>query len=225
MSGQVERDAVAALDAERLEDVGEGTDLAVEVPVGQRPPVARLALPDEGGLVAARGTDVPIEAVGADIELAADEPLRVGRLPLENLVPGPHPLQLAGEAGPEALEVRLRALVDARIGNDSITPPLGGRGEAAVFVQERINFGHGDYRSITATGDTQSGQSPGTDSTVTVPALKRGHAAAHPAEDGVGHPARRLQAQDARGSVDDRGLDAGSRERRRPPAGRGRIRD
>ena len=41
------------------------------------------------------------------------------------------------------------------------------------------------------------------------PHLERRHAAAHPAEDRVGHPSRRLQAQDARRSIDDGGLDSG----------------
>ena len=51
---QVDRDAIALLHAERLEDVGELADLAVQIEVGQRPAIARLAFPDERGLVAAR---------------------------------------------------------------------------------------------------------------------------------------------------------------------------
>ena len=84
---KVERDAIAALDAERLEDVGKCADLTIEIPVGQRPPIARLAFPDKCGFVAPSCADVPIEAVDADIELAAGEPLRVRRMPLEDRVP------------------------------------------------------------------------------------------------------------------------------------------
>jgi hypothetical protein len=66
------------LDAERLQHVGELADLPVQVEVGERPPVAGLAFPDDRGGVAARGAHVAIEAVDADVELAVDEPLRVG---------------------------------------------------------------------------------------------------------------------------------------------------
>ena len=52
----VDRDAVAALHAELLEDVRELLDFDVEVPVGERAPVARLAFPDQRGLVARRAS-------------------------------------------------------------------------------------------------------------------------------------------------------------------------
>ncbi len=79
--GHVDGDAIAPLDPVLLEGRGEAIDLAVEVPVGQGAGVAGLPLPDEGGLGAAGGIDVPVQAVVRDIELAADEPLGVGRLP------------------------------------------------------------------------------------------------------------------------------------------------
>ena len=50
---QVDRDAIAFPDAERSKDVRELTDLAIELPVGQRAPIAGLAFPDDGRLVAA----------------------------------------------------------------------------------------------------------------------------------------------------------------------------
>ena len=83
----VERDAIALLDAERLQDVGELADLAMEIEVGQRAAIAGLAFPDERGLVAARRADVAIEAVDADVELAADEPL--ARAAASSRGPGP----------------------------------------------------------------------------------------------------------------------------------------
>ena len=51
---QVDRDAIAFLDAERLQHVRERRHLAVEIEVGQRAAIARLAFPDDRGLVAAR---------------------------------------------------------------------------------------------------------------------------------------------------------------------------
>ena len=49
----VDRDAIALLHAERLQDVRELAHLAVQVAVGQRPAVARLPFPDDRRLVAA----------------------------------------------------------------------------------------------------------------------------------------------------------------------------
>jgi hypothetical protein len=49
-----------------------------------------------GDLVAVAGGDVAVDAVVADVELAADEPLRVRRLPVEDGVPVLEPLELGG---------------------------------------------------------------------------------------------------------------------------------
>ena len=105
---QVERHAVARLHAERLQDVGELADLAVEIEVGQRAAVARLAFPDDRGLVAPRAAHVAVDAVDAGVERAADEPLRVRRLPLEHLRPGREPLELARRSRPRSLRDRAR---------------------------------------------------------------------------------------------------------------------
>ena len=110
---EIDRDAVAALHAERLHDVGELTDLAIQVEVGQRPPIARLTFPDDRRLVAPRSSDVTIDAIDARVERAADEPFRMRRLPLEHLRPLREPLQLVGEACPERLGIALGARVDA----------------------------------------------------------------------------------------------------------------
>ena len=75
------------LDAQPLEDVGELADLAVQILIAQHAAVARLAFPDDGGLVLARPVEVAIEAVVAGVELAADEPLGVRLVPDEHLVP------------------------------------------------------------------------------------------------------------------------------------------
>ena len=102
------RHAIAALHAERLEHVGELADLAIQIEVGQRAAVARLAFPDDRGLVPARPARVAIDAVDARVQRAADEPLRMRRLPVEHLRPRREPLQLRGESGPERLRIALR---------------------------------------------------------------------------------------------------------------------
>src|SRR5262249_54841557 len=83
----VEGDTVAAPYPERFEDVGARTDLTVELEIRQRAAIARLAFPDQRGLVAACRPDVPIDAIDARIETAADEPLGVWRIPVEHAAP------------------------------------------------------------------------------------------------------------------------------------------
>ena len=71
---QVDHHAVALLDAEAVQHVGELRDLLVQLAVGD---VARdvrvVAFPDDRGLVGA-GREVAVDAVGGDVELAVLEP-------------------------------------------------------------------------------------------------------------------------------------------------------
>ncbi len=138
----VERHAIAALHAKRLEHVGERTDLLIQVPVRERPAIAGLAFPDERGLVATRRTNVPVDAVRRDIQLSVDEPLRVGRFPFEHARPGLDPVQLAGELGPEGLRIRGGAPVHVGIVHRRRAPPLRRGRKATVFLQERIDLSH-----------------------------------------------------------------------------------
>ena len=71
----VNEDAVAFLAAIALQHIGKQADFAVKLLVGEDAPFAGFAFPDDGGLVAARTGEMPIEAVFADVELAADKPL------------------------------------------------------------------------------------------------------------------------------------------------------
>ena len=80
-----------ALDAEALEHVGEAADLAVQLLVGEHARVARLALADDRGLVAAASLEVAVEAVVREVEAPADEPLGERRLPVEHLRPRRRP--------------------------------------------------------------------------------------------------------------------------------------
>ena len=76
---QVDGDAVALVDAARLEHVGEFADLFVQFLIGQRSIFPRLvALPDDGDLIAF-GIEVPVKAIVRNVGLAAGKPLnRIG---------------------------------------------------------------------------------------------------------------------------------------------------
>ena len=111
----VDADRRSLADAEALERVREADDLALQIGEGERPAlVVRLALPVVGDLVAEARLDVPVDAVVRDVELAAEVPLRVWELPLEELVEGLEPGDaLASLRLPELSPV---ALVDVRLG-------------------------------------------------------------------------------------------------------------
>jgi hypothetical protein len=59
----------------------------VEFLIGDDALVARLAFPDDGGLVLARSGQVAVDAVVADVGLASGEPLGERRVPLEDVRP------------------------------------------------------------------------------------------------------------------------------------------
>src|SRR5256885_10833011 len=63
--------------------------------ISEGPRVAGLAFPNQSRFVASPGSEMAIEAVVRDIDLAAGEPLRMRRLPLQHFVPLPEPVELA----------------------------------------------------------------------------------------------------------------------------------
>src|SRR5207247_5041489 len=130
-------------DAERLEGVRGALRLVEQVLVGDRSRVARLALPVVGDLRPAARLDVAIQAVLRDVQLAADEPLRVRRLPLEHLRERLPPEQGLRLLRPETLEIALRALVDARVLHVRLRRERGRRREAAVLLGEGLERGAG----------------------------------------------------------------------------------
>ena len=130
---QVDRHAIPFANPQLLEDVGELRHLAVKIPVRERPPVTRLSFPDERRLVSPRSPDVAVHAVGGDVELSAGKPFRVGRLPLENLLPRLDPLQLARLLGPELLGVALGFVVDVGRRDVGRAPELRRRLELPGF--------------------------------------------------------------------------------------------
>src|SRR5439155_2271789 len=86
---------------------------------------------------------VAIQAVLRDVQLAADEPLRVRRLPLEHLRERLPPEQGLRLLRPETLEIALRALVDARVLHVRLRRERGRRREAAVLLGEGLERGAG----------------------------------------------------------------------------------
>ena len=125
----VDRDGGALPHAELLQRIRHPDDVALEVGVGDRPRVARLAFPVVGDPLAEPRIDVAVDAVVRDVEAAAEEPLRIGELPLgqrvEVLEPGHARPRLRL---PEAVRVgvvdrglRVRLSRERRIGRE---PPL-----------------------------------------------------------------------------------------------------
>ena len=110
----VDRDLRPLADAELLERVREADDLALELRVREVAPVVfGLALPVVGDPVAEPGLDVTVDAVVRDVELAAQVPLRVGQLPLEQVAERLEPAHaLAPLRLPELLD---GAVVDVRL--------------------------------------------------------------------------------------------------------------
>src|SRR5262249_22055036 len=111
----VEGDAVAGFQALALEDVGELADLVVQLLVGEAALIARVAFPEDGGLVAARPGQAAVEAVVRDVELAADKPLRMRLLPVKDAVPALDPVEPLRLPGPEAVGVVVGLLPESLV--------------------------------------------------------------------------------------------------------------
>src|SRR5207248_8463763 len=125
------------LHAELLQPVGEADDLPLQTGEGELTPLAlRLALPEVGGLVAVAGLDVPVDAVEADVQLAAEEPLGVRQVPLQERVEGLEPAHaLPRLCLPELLPV---ALVDVG-GGVRLRGELLGRRIPSLLQEERVD--------------------------------------------------------------------------------------
>ncbi len=140
----VDGDAIALLDAQRLQHVRERADLAIQIEVGQRPAIAGLPFPDECGLVAACAANVAIDAVDRHVDLAADEPLGVRRIaPVEHLRPLAAPLELGRKLCPERFWISFGLFVGGRVSDDRFGAEFSGWFENAILVKER-----GDFRDL-----------------------------------------------------------------------------
>ena len=86
---------------------------------------------------------MPVDAVRADIQLAADKPFRVREIPLSHLLPWRDPFELAGECAPECLGIPCRSCIDLGIGKLRLRPERFGRREASILLQQRVDLVHG----------------------------------------------------------------------------------
>ena len=131
----VDRDAVAPLHPEVPERVRESGDVVAQLGVGDRAGVTGLPFPVQRDPVAETGLDVTVEAVVTDVELAADEPLRVGEVPLEGRVEVLEPgHELAGLTGPERLVVGVGLVVERPVPGIGRYSELRARGEHPILV-------------------------------------------------------------------------------------------
>ena len=134
---QVDGNPVALLHAQAFQPVGELAHLPVQIPVGIDLPVARLALPDDGGLVLARPVEMAVNAVVGYIELPAQEPLGKGGVrPVQHRIPGAEPVQLPGKPRPEPLRILARRLINAGVGDVGAGGKLRRRRVGAVLLQQ-----------------------------------------------------------------------------------------
>ena len=144
---QIGRDPVTAADAMRLEHVGETTDPVVQI-VEAQPRGLRLdlALPDQGGLVAAAG-QMPVEAVHAGIEGAVGEPGDLDRLvawSAEAAASGDgreaHPIQATCLLEPERIGIEAGMIVHQ---GQALRVHGGGCRDVRLDVKDQF-LGHGD---------------------------------------------------------------------------------
>src|SRR4029077_17710501 len=121
---------------ELLERVRAADHLGEQLRVGNRAAVSRLSFPVERDAVAVSGLDVPVEAVVGDVQLAAEEPLRVRELPVEQLRERLEPDDtFARFAFPERIE---RLVVDLRLGI-RLRGELGRGWEGALLEEKGVD--------------------------------------------------------------------------------------
>ncbi len=111
----VDRDPVTGPNAQLDQRVRGLAHLVLQLGIGDRPAVARLALPVIGHLIAVARLDVPVHAVVRHVQLATHEPPRERRIrPVQNLRPPLRPRQPLRLLGPERQPIGIGLLV--RIG-------------------------------------------------------------------------------------------------------------
>jgi hypothetical protein len=111
---QVDRDAVALLDAARLQDIAEAADVLVQLGIGDVALNARaVAFENDRGLIGAR-RQVPVDAVVAGVERAVLEPADLhvaGEACVLNPRIGLDPMQPFALLAPEGVRVAHRFVV------------------------------------------------------------------------------------------------------------------
>nr|GBO98261.1 hypothetical protein RVX_3300 [Nitratidesulfovibrio sp. HK-II] len=149
--GHVQRNAVALLHAKVAQHGRKPAHLVVEHLVGQHAHVVfRLALPDDGGLVAAAVDQMAVQAVVRHVQLRAREPFdaRGVHVRVHHLVPRGEPVQqLLCPVAPEAFGVLVGAFAvgevfvhAVHVRAAAITGRRGGRREVALFVHHAFDL-------------------------------------------------------------------------------------
>src|SRR4030095_8125521 len=82
----VDADDVAGHDSQLFQGAGGAAHLAVQLPVGERPLVPGLALPNERRLVAPPRFEMPVQAVVGEVGSTTDEPFRPRQIPLQHSI-------------------------------------------------------------------------------------------------------------------------------------------
>ena len=137
---QVDRNPIAGLHAQFAQGVRRPTDLGLQVAIGDRPGIARLADPVIGNLLPEAPLHVPIDAVVGDVEATAGEPLGERQVPFQGLLEGREPGDpLPGALRPERLEVRLRLGVQVCAGV-RLGAELGRGREAPILGQQVLDL-------------------------------------------------------------------------------------
>ena len=144
----VDQDAVSFFDTVPLEDIGELTDLTMELSVSQDALFSWLPLPDDRCLVAARRIEMAVEAVIGGVELPSHEPLGIGDLPIQNLGPFLEPVEFPGLPGPEGVgladRLGMELLVLGKAADSGLFGKFGRGFENAVFDEMGFDvLGHG----------------------------------------------------------------------------------
>src|SRR5665213_685740 len=105
--------------------------------------LAGFAFPDDCGLVPAPRRQMPVNAVMRQIDLAADEPFRPWRVPVEHFPPWLKPVQFMRYVAPESLRVAVGIRAQPFIVGDGfdVCPgtEIGRRSEQALFFERRLN--------------------------------------------------------------------------------------
>src|SRR5208282_294584 len=139
---QVDRDALAILDAQAFQRIGAPAHFVGEHLVGQHARVARLALPNQRRFVATGTAEMAIEAIVGGVDRAADEPLRKREIPLQRLAERLKPIKVPRAFGPESLRIGVSALAQRLVLVEALDPrprtELGGGRKLARFGQRRI---------------------------------------------------------------------------------------
>ncbi len=132
--GHVNDDPVALFHLVSLEHVGKAADFAMKLLIGQHALLTGFPLPDERCFRLQRAVQVTIEAVFADVELSAGEPLRIRALPVEHLGERLAPEQLLRFATEELFGVLQRLSVHRLVLSQAL--------DAGLFHKFRRRFEH-----------------------------------------------------------------------------------